>query len=49
MTATGALPFALVAAPAGLALGTPVYSDDGGSTYGYSPLVSGGGGAQDGF
>ena len=46
---TGALPFSLETAPGGLALGTPVYSDDGGSTYGYSPLVSGGGGAQTGF
>ncbi|BBO68325.1 hypothetical protein DSCA_22550 [Desulfosarcina alkanivorans] len=46
---TGALPFSLEAAPVGLALGAPVYSDDGGSTYGYSPLVSGGGGAQTGF
>jgi hypothetical protein len=46
---TGALPFALVAAPGGLALGAPVYSDDGGTTYAYGPLVSGGGGAQAGF
>ena len=45
----GALPFALVAAPAGLTMGTPAYSDDGGTTYGYSPLISGGGGAQDGY
>lgn len=42
---TGALPFSLVAAPGGLSLGTPVYSDDGGSTYEYGLLVSGGGGA----
>jgi uncharacterized repeat protein (TIGR01451 family) len=46
---TGALPFALVAAPGGLALGAPAYSDDGGTTYAYGPLVSGGGGAQAGF
>jgi len=46
---TGVLPFALVAAPGGLALGSPAYSDDGGTTYAYGPLVSGGGGAQAGF
>ena len=45
---SGALPFSLVAAPAGLALGTPAYSDDGGSTYGYGPLVSGAGGGPTG-
>ncbi len=39
------LPFRLVNAPGGLTLGTPVYSDDGGSTYGYNPLISGGSGA----
>ena len=42
---TEPLPFSLVGAPAGLTLGTPVYSDNGGATYGYSPLVSGGSGA----
>ena len=42
---TGLLPFSLVGAPGGLSLGTPVYSDNGGATYGYSPLVSGGSGA----
>ncbi len=40
-----ALPFRLVAAPVGLTLGAPVYSNNGGSTYSYAPLVSGGGGA----
>ncbi len=42
------LPFALVSAPGGFTFGTPAYSDDGGATYGYGPLVSGGGGASAG-
>ena len=44
-----ALPFRLVVAPGGLTLGAPVYSDDDGATYVYSPLVSGGGGAPVGY
>jgi len=43
------MPFRLVSAPGGLSLGSPVYSDDGGTTYGYGPLVSGGGGASAGY
>jgi len=43
------LPFRLVGAPGGLTLGAPVYSDNGGATYTYSPLVSGGSTAPVGF
>lgn len=43
------LPFRLVTAPGGLMLGTPVYSDNGGATYTYNPLVSGGGGVPVGY
>lgn len=46
---SGALPFDLVSAPTGLTMGTPVYSDDDGATYGYGPLVSEGGGAPTGY
>jgi uncharacterized repeat protein (TIGR01451 family) len=46
---SGALPFDLVSAPTGLTMGTPVYSDDDGATYGYGPLVSEGGGAPVGY
>jgi len=46
---SGFLPFDLVSAPTGLTMGTPVYSDDDGATYGYGPLVSQGGGAPVGY
>ncbi|MCB2148771.1 MAG: DUF11 domain-containing protein, partial [Deltaproteobacteria bacterium] len=46
---SGVMPFTLVGATGGVTLGTPVYSDDGGSTYGYSPLASGGSNAPAGF
>jgi uncharacterized repeat protein (TIGR01451 family) len=46
---SGVLPFDLVSAPTGLTMGTPVYSDDDGATYGYGTLVSEGGGAPTGY
>jgi hypothetical protein len=45
----GVLPFTLVGVTGGMALGTPVYSDNGGATYTYSPLASGGSGAPSGY
>ena len=46
---SGVLPFALAGATGGMTLGTPVYSDNGGAAYTYSPLVSGGSGAPAGY
>lgn len=46
---TQPIPFVLEPGTSGLAMGTPLYSMDNGSTYVTGPLVSGGGGAPLGF